>query len=146
MGLQLVATDADEQMLQRARRATYPGSSLKHAPADWLDAAFVRFDHEYALRQEFREQIDFRQQDIRSQTPAKSFDLILCRNLVFTYFAEPLQRQVLERLTEQLVPGGYLVIGKHGALPAGTLGLVPSSSGLGFIRVRTAQRWHDGQM
>ena len=134
IGLQLVATDADEHMLQRARRATYSASSLKGAPADWLDAAFVRSDHEYVLRQDFREQVDFRQQDIRTQTPAESFDLILCRNLVFTYFAEPLQRQVLKRLTEHLVPGGILVIGKHETLPAGTPGLEPTSSGLGFIR------------
>ena len=64
IGLQLVATDADEHMLQRARRATYSANSLKGAPADWLDAAFVRSDHEYVLRQDFREQVDFRQQDI----------------------------------------------------------------------------------
>ena len=68
------------------------------------------------------------------QTPAESFDLILCRNLAFTYFAEPLQRQVLERLTEHLLPEGYLVIGKHETIPAGTPGLEPSSSGTVFIR------------
>jgi chemotaxis protein methyltransferase CheR len=61
-------------------------------------------------------------------------DIILCRNLVFTYFAEPLQRQVLERLTEHLVPGGYLVIGKHDTLPAGRPGLLPCRCRFGYVR------------
>lgn len=134
IGLQVVATDADEQMLQRARRATYPASSLKDTPADWLESAFVRSGQEYVLRHDFQEQVDFREQDIRVQIPAESFHLILCRNLVFTYFAEPLQRQVLKRLTEHLVPGGFLVIGKRETLPAAAAGRESCSSGLGFIR------------
>jgi chemotaxis protein methyltransferase CheR len=124
--LHVVATDADEQMLQRAQRAAYPASSHKDAPADWLETVFVGSTRDWVLRQEFREQVDFRQQDIRTQTPAESFDLILCRNLAFTYFAEPLQRQVLEQLAKHLVPGGYLAIGKHETIPAGTPGLEPS--------------------
>jgi chemotaxis protein methyltransferase CheR len=122
-------------MLQRAQRATYPASSLKDAPADWLETVFVRSTRDWVLRPEFRGQVEFRQQDIRTQTPVESFDLILCRNLVFTYFAEPLQRQVLERLTEHLLPEGHLVIGKHETIPAGTPGLEPSSSGTLFVRV-----------
>jgi chemotaxis methyl-accepting protein methylase len=55
-------------------------------------------------------------------------------NLVFTYFDEPLQRQVLARVSEQLLPGGYLVVGRHESLPA-TTGLVPDSARLGFFRV-----------
>ena len=66
--------------------------------------------------------------------PGESFHVILCRNLVFTYFSEPLQRQVLERLTDRLVPGGFLVIGKHETLPAAWSGLVPCSCGLGYFR------------
>ena len=42
LGLQLrqVATDVDEHMLERARQARYPASSLKDAPPHWLDTAF----------------------------------------------------------------------------------------------------------
>jgi chemotaxis protein methyltransferase CheR len=66
--------------------------------------------------------------------PAESFDLILCRNLVFTYFDERLQSHVLDRVAEHLVSGGCLVVGKHEALPAGIQGLLPSSSRLGVHR------------
>ena len=120
VNLRLLATDADEYMLQRARQASYPASSLKDAPADWRQKVFTRSDREYTLRPEFRELVEFRQQDIRAEIPTESFHLILCRNLVFTYFAEAVQRQVLERIVTRLVPGGLLVLGKHERLPEGT--------------------------
>jgi chemotaxis protein methyltransferase CheR len=45
--------------------------------------------------------------------------VILCRNLVFTYFAPALQRRILRGLRARLVPGGFLVVGTHEDPPAG---------------------------
>jgi chemotaxis protein methyltransferase CheR len=50
--------------------------------------------------------------------PPHIFDLILCRYVVFTYFAVPLQRKVLTSMLKRLRPGGYLVIGTHEQLPS----------------------------
>ncbi len=49
--------------------------------------------------------------------PSRHFDLILCRYVAFTYFAEPLQRRVLAGMVERLGPLGYLVIGRREQLP-----------------------------
>ena len=57
--------------------------------------------------------------NIRSDPPNGPFDLILCRNLVFTYFEQTLQRTIGERLASSLQPGGALVLGAHEQLPAG---------------------------
>jgi chemotaxis protein methyltransferase CheR len=57
--------------------------------------------------------------------PAGSFDLVLCRNLAFTYFDEEGQREVLRGIDERLVAGGYLVLGAHESLPGGVPDLVP---------------------
>ena len=51
--------------------------------------------------------------------------MILCRNLVLTYFAESLQRQVLGQISARLQAGGALVIGQHEALPQGVAGFRP---------------------
>lgn len=134
ISLHLVATDADNHMLERARRAIYPASSIKDVPADWKDAFFRPSSDEYVLQHEQCSQVDFRKQDIRTQLPTESFDIILCRNLVFTYLDEQGQRQVLERLADRLVSGGYLVIGKHESLPSGTQGLLPCFQRLGVYR------------
>ena len=48
----------------------------------------------------------------------RSFDLILCRNLAFTYFDVPAQESVAAALASRLGPGGALVVGSHERLPA----------------------------
>lgn len=116
--LRLVATDADPTMLARAEAASYGRSSLKELPAPWLERAFVRAGPLLRLRPEYREAVRFAQQDIRAAMPDGPFDLILCRNLAFTYFADGLQRRILGRLRERLRPGGSLVLGMHERLPA----------------------------
>ena len=61
--------------------------------------------------------ISFRCQDIRNTTPSGRFDIILCRNLVFTYFLPALQEKVLDRVTRHLLTDGFVVIGAHERLP-----------------------------
>jgi chemotaxis protein methyltransferase CheR len=81
----------------------------------------------FRLRQRHREGIDFQRQDLGSQAPALLYDLILCRYVAFTYFSLPVQEQVLARLVEHLLPGGFLVIGSHEHVPPHGGALVPLS-------------------
>lgn len=123
LSFRLIATDCDETMLQRARQGCYSFSSLKDLPRDWLVECFDRRDDLFCVRDEFRDGIDFRLQDIRQEMPDGPFHLILCRHLVFTYFDEPLQRTILTSLLERLVPSGILVTGKQEPLPPGASGI-----------------------
>jgi chemotaxis protein methyltransferase CheR len=129
-----VATDVDEQVLQRARESRYPASSLRDLPSGWRETAFTRADTEYVLRPEFRQHVEFRQQDLRSGAPTGPFHLVLCRNLAFTYFAGELQREVLHRISAHTVPGGFLVIGKQEVVPAGVAGLLSHDPKLGIYQ------------
>jgi chemotaxis protein methyltransferase CheR len=122
--LRIMATDADPHMLARACRGWYTLGSLKTLPCHWRAWGFDCCRGEYVVRQALREGINFVEQDIRSDHPEGPFHLILCRNLVFTYFAEPVQREVLEQIAERLVPGGILVVGKHESLPPSTRQMV----------------------
>ncbi|HHH40032.1 MAG TPA: methyltransferase domain-containing protein [Sedimenticola sp.] len=123
--LHILATDADDRMLERARRACYQFSSMKELPPAWCRQAFVRSDDEFCLKAAFRSLVSFEQQDIRHQMPQGKFDLILCRNLVFTYFDTALQQQILEKIGRVIRPGGALVLGKHERLPAAAAGWSP---------------------
>jgi chemotaxis protein methyltransferase CheR len=116
--LRLIATDADETMLARAEAACYGRSSLRELPQRWLERAFVRAGPLLRLRREYREAVQFAQQDIRAVMPDGPFDLILCRNLAFTYFDELLQHRILRQLRERLRPGGSLVLGMHEGPPS----------------------------
>jgi chemotaxis protein methyltransferase CheR len=116
--LELLATDADEALLDRARRGCYPPGTLRELPHEWTARAFaLTVEGEQYIASEFQEDITFRCEDLRVEMPDGPFHLVLCRNVAFTYFAPPLQREVLARLVKRLVPGGLLVIGAHESLP-----------------------------
>jgi chemotaxis protein methyltransferase CheR len=117
VSLHILGTDTDPTILQRATQACYSAGSLKDLPPDWISAAFTASGDLFSLRPEFRDGVDLRLQDIRSESPPGNFHLILCRNLVFTYFEESLQREILDRLLARLTEGGFLVTGKSEQLP-----------------------------
>jgi chemotaxis protein methyltransferase CheR len=106
MPLRIDATDADEAVLARARAACYGVGSLKDLPLDWPDRAFTRQGDRLRVRDELREGIEFRQEDLTAQMPAGPFHLFLCRNLAFTYFDERLQHAILGRMAGRLIDGG----------------------------------------
>lgn len=138
--LEQVATDVDPRLLRRARRARFPSSSLKELPPDWIDAAFTRVGEEYVLRERFRRGIEFREQDVRSQWPAGPFHLVLCRNLVLTYYDERQQREILAEILKRLAPGGIVVTGKQESLPAEPGRLRPLGRNLGVYRLGNEPR------
>lgn len=120
--LEVLATDADETMIARAKAGCYARSSLKDLPQQWIESAFAPSGPLFCLNPEFRQDVAFELQDIRIAMPDGPFDLILCRNLAFMYFDEGMQHRILDRLKERLFNGGFLVLGMHEALPSGSSG------------------------
>jgi len=122
---EVTATDVVEAVLERARAGCYAAASLKLLPPAWREHGFERVGERFCLRGRFREGVTFLRQDLRTGLPERQFDLILCRNLAFTYFDTPIQQAMLARLCAHLQPGGALVIGRRESLPAGAGGLAP---------------------
>lgn len=117
ININIMATDIDPRMLERAQRGIYTWSGIKALPADWRSQAFTSINHAFQLDTTLCANVHFHVQDIRQAMTAGPFDLIMCRNLAFTYFDEGLQQQILEQLRASLLPGGVLVLGSHEALP-----------------------------
>lgn len=136
IGLDVVATDADPHLLKRAEDGCYPAGSLRNLPPSWVSLAFERVGDAYSIRERFRQGVRFFRQDIRKEWPAGPFQLILCRNLVFTYFEPALQREVLSKMLPRLVAGGAIVIGRHESLPPNMSGLEDWNPSLGIYRAR----------
>jgi len=120
LSLQILATDIDGVMLRRAQQACYANGSLKDLPQSWRNVAFEAVDQTFCLRTRFKRQVIFAQHDIRRGVPGGTFHLILCRNLVFTYFDTVLQRAILRALIDVMLPRGVLVLGIHEQLPEKT--------------------------
>ncbi len=121
--LLITATDADEEMLGRALIGCYRASSLRELSPELIESGFDGAGDRFCVKSRYRQGGSFLRQDLRSATPGGMFDLILCRNVAFTYFARPLQERVLDRLLAHLLPGGFLVIGKKEHLPQVISGL-----------------------
>lgn len=125
--LQIIATDADPKMIQRAQTACYDYGSVKNLPESWRDKVFNRQDERYCLEPDYQDDVQFVMHDVREEFTGdlfgEEFDLVLCRNLVFTYFDEPLQNQIFKRILPVLRKGGALVLGIHEQLPENVVGV-----------------------
>ena len=105
------ATDIDQRALDRARQAMYPPLALVETPDSARARWFEPGGPPFRVKDDVRRMVRFRRGDlIRDAAPA-SLDLIICRN-VFIYFEREVQETLLERFTDALVPGGWLVLGK----------------------------------
>lgn len=115
--LDVLGTDLDAGMLERARRGCYPGGTLRELPERWRQAAFEPQGDSFCLRPAFRAGVRFDQADLRSCLPEGPFDIVACRNLAFTYFDEGSRARVANALINVMRPGAVLVIGAKEALP-----------------------------
>lgn len=132
--IDILATDIDDNVLKRAEKACYSYSSIKNLPVPLLNIAFTRKDETYCLKPKFKHGVVFKRHDVREEIPHRTFDVILCRNLVFTYFDIMLQKKVLAKFRKHLIPNGLLVLGVHERLPNATEGFIMLSDVLAIYQ------------
>ena len=121
----VLGTDIDATLLERAQSACYNASSLKELPASWRSQAFERRARLFCLREDYRRAVEFERRDLLAEPRERRFDLIVCRNLAFTYFGPDLARAALQLMVRRLRPRGALVIGVHEQLPDNAGQLAP---------------------
>jgi len=120
--VEIVASDISERALALAQRGDFGGRSLRNIPSGyerWLQPAGDRLLVDPALTA----RISWNRINLVEPMPwpPGRFDAVLCRN-VLIYFSPETAARVVERLTEQLAPGGLLLVGVSESLLAfGTL-------------------------
>jgi chemotaxis methyl-accepting protein methylase len=115
--LSILATDIDENLLERAKEGTYKKSSLKEVAEGTREGFFKREGEFYILNQGIREGIQFKKHDILHGEPYLGMDIVFCRNVAFTYFSKESQIEVLKKMVTSLKEKKFLVIGKEENLP-----------------------------
>ncbi len=132
--IDILATDVDDRLIQRAATACYSFSSVKNLPVMLRKIAFTQQDEKYCLKPKYQQDIEFKCHDVRHHFPDKTFNVILCRNLVFTYFDIKLQECVLANFRRHLTPNGLLIIGVHERLPKDTTRFIALNETLGIYK------------
>ncbi|HVO85307.1 MAG TPA: CheR family methyltransferase [Syntrophobacteria bacterium] len=118
--LRLLASDADRRCLRRAREGRYPASSLRELPLDLRRRYFAHAGGDFVINPEFRERIVWLEHNLVWDSFFPNNHLILCRNVAYTYFTEPVQQETTRRFHQALLPQGLLVIGRKDQLPPGS--------------------------
>jgi chemotaxis protein methyltransferase CheR len=127
LAIRILATDVHPAMLDRAPPACFSPGSLRELPEPWRTEAFEVQGQLYCVRAPYKQGVTVAH--VRTDPPDGFFDLIMCRNLVFTYFEPALQRTIGTQLASSLRPAGTLVLGAHERLPVGLRGFELSDGG-----------------
>lgn len=108
----LLATDISSKVLKEAVAGVYPAEAVQTLPQDWVRRFFTkRRDGQYEVKEFLKKQVIFRQFNLMDPLPfRKKFHVVFLRN-VMIYFDEPTKYKLLERIYNQMEPGGYLFIG-----------------------------------
>jgi two-component system CheB/CheR fusion protein len=109
-GLQIFATDIDEEGITEAREGIFPESIEVDISPERLRRFFHKEDHHYRIRKEIREMVLFAPHNVLRDPPFSKIDLISCRNLLI-YLNREAQEQVLQIFHFALHPSGYLFLG-----------------------------------
>ncbi|MDR5695916.1 MAG: protein-glutamate O-methyltransferase CheR [Armatimonadota bacterium] len=107
---QILATDIDQAILERARRGEYTSEEVKNVPIQRLRKYFYQKDNLYVVHKEIKSMVEFRRHDLLRDPFEDGWHLILCRNVVI-YFTEAAKTQLYTRFYHALADGGVLFIG-----------------------------------
>lgn len=108
--IQILATDLDENVIQKAKLGLYPERSLAEVPLDVKAKYFIQEGPFYKVKDEIKRTVNFKKHNLLKDTYESNFDLIVCRN-VMIYFTEEAKDQIYHNFSKSLRPGGILFVG-----------------------------------
>lgn len=115
---ELLATDIARKVINQAELGIYDKSDLKVIPKKWVLRYFNDLKNDrFQVKQELRDEITFRCFNLLEPVFPfkKKFHIIFCRN-VLIYFDKKTKFDVIEKLKDSLVIGGYLILGLSEAI------------------------------
>jgi chemotaxis protein methyltransferase CheR len=116
-------TDISRPALETAKAGIYPAVRLGEVPQELRKRFFQKGvgaqSGHHRVKAEIRHKIMWHQLNLFQDTYPfeKKFHVIFCRN-VMIYFDKPSQEQLIEKMANLLVPGGYLKVGHSESLSA----------------------------
>jgi chemotaxis protein methyltransferase CheR len=122
-GWRVYASDISRRMVDRCRLGIYEAGKVELPAAEWLPRYFRRGfgprEGYYRVKPAVRRAVTVEAANLfqNSYPVPADLDIVFCRN-VMIYFDAPSRAHLVNRLFEQLAPGGYFVIGHTESLLA----------------------------
>jgi two-component system CheB/CheR fusion protein len=108
--VQFFGTDINELSVEKARRGSYLESSIHSVTPEYLKRFFTRADNGFQINKNIRDICVFARQNVVTDPPFSSLDLVSCRNLLI-YLEPPLQKRVMSLFHYSLKSTGFLMLG-----------------------------------
>jgi len=117
--VQVLASDIDSNVLAHARAGIYPLARVEALPVQRLKGHFQkgrgRNQGKVRVRDDLRRYLSFAQVNLMEPLRVETQDIIFCRNVII-YFDKETKRRLVERFADNLVDGGYLIVGHSESL------------------------------
>jgi chemotaxis protein methyltransferase CheR len=125
----ILGTDISTAVLATAKKAVYPADRIRPVSAEFRKRYFLKSRNRESelvrVKRVLREKAQFHRLNLMAPTfPIRDrFHVIFCRNVII-YFDRPRQEQLLRKLYNYLVPGGYIFLGHSETLAGMNLPVV----------------------
>jgi chemotaxis protein methyltransferase CheR len=106
----ILATDIDANVIEKAKIGLYPERSLREVPPDYRKMYFTETDGGWRVSDKLIRAVRFRRHNLLHDPFGADFDLIICRN-VLIYFTEEAKHELYRKFARALKPGGLLFVG-----------------------------------
>ncbi len=111
--INITANDLSPAMVIKAKRGLYGQYAFKTTPKDMIQKYFTEETNGYKIHPKVQKLCSFGLINLNNEMALKRVpksQIVFCRNVII-YFDDDMKKRVLSAFYDNLVPGGYLVLG-----------------------------------
>lgn len=116
--IRITANDLSEAVLASARQGLYADYALRTTPKPIVDRYFTPESGKFRIKPEVKKLVSFGPVNLSDRAGLKRVErshIVFCRNVII-YFDDNMKKQVIGSFYDNLLPGGYLLIGHSESL------------------------------
>lgn len=116
--IKITANDLSDRVLESARKGVYNDYTLRSTPPEVAQRYFDMDDGVNKIKPDVKKLVSFGQINLKDRTQIKRIErsqIVFCRNVII-YFDDAMKKQVISSYYDNLLPGGYLIIGHSESL------------------------------
>lgn len=116
--ISITAVDLSEEMINKARTGVYTEYAFKTTPDTIRKRYFKEVEGGWELDPRIRKLVNFLPMNLNDALAVKRVPrshIIFCRNVII-YFDDAMKRKVVQAFYDNLLPGGYLLVGHSESL------------------------------
>jgi chemotaxis protein methyltransferase CheR len=116
--IRITANDLSEAVLAQAREGIYSEYALRTTPKEIVSRYFTPDGGSFRLKPEVKRLVSFGQINLSDRMQLKRVErshIVFCRNVII-YFDDEMKKNVINAFYDNLLPGGYLLIGHSESL------------------------------